>query len=59
MKKIIAIILSVVMIIGATAAVYAAAPVDGTYQVAVTLQGGTGRTSVKAPCTLTVSGGGV
>lgn len=57
MKKIIAIILSVVMIIGATAAVYAAAPVDGTYQVAVTLQGGTGRTSVKSPCTLTVSGG--
>lgn len=57
MKKIIAIILSVVMIIGA-AAVYAAAPVDGTYQVAVTLQGGTGRTSVKSPCTLTVSGGG-
>lgn len=57
MKKIIAIILSVVMIIGATAAVYAAAPADGTYQVAVTLQGGTGRTSVKSPCTLTVSGG--
>lgn len=57
MKKIISIILSVVMIIGATAAVYAAAPADGTYQVAVTLQGGTGRTSVKSPCTLTVSGG--
>lgn len=57
MKKIISIILSVVMIIGATAAVYAAAPADGTYQVAVTLQGGTGRTSVKSPCALTVSGG--
>lgn len=57
MKKIIAIILSVVMIIGATAAVYAAAPADGTYQVAVTLQGGTGRRSVKSPCTLTVSEG--
>lgn len=57
MKKIIAIILSLVMVLGATAAVYAAAPADGTYQVAVTLQGGTGRTSVKSPCALTVSGG--
>lgn len=57
MKKIIAIILSLVMVLGATAAVYAAAPADGTYQVAVTLQGGTGRTSVKSPCTLTVSEG--
>ena len=45
MKKIISIILSVVMIIGATAAVYAAAPADGTYQVAVTLQGGTSQTA--------------
>lgn len=34
MKKIIAIILSLVMVLGATAAVYAAAPADGTYQVA-------------------------
>ena len=57
MKKIIAIILSLVMVLGATAAVYAAAPADGTYQGAVTLQGGTGRTSVKSPCTLTVSEG--
>lgn len=57
MKKIIAIILSLVMVLGATAAVYAAAPADGTYQVAVTLQGGIGRTSVKSPCALTVSGG--
>lgn len=57
MKKIIAIILSLVMVLGATAAVYAAAPADGTYNVAVTLQGGTGRTSVKSPCALTVSGG--
>ncbi len=57
MKKIIPAILAVLMIFSSTAAVYAAAPADGTYSVATTLQGGSGRTSIKSPSTLTVSGG--
>jgi hypothetical protein len=57
MKKIITVLLTVLMVLGSTAAVYAAAPADGTYSVATTLQGGSGRTSVKSPSTLTVSGG--
>ena len=31
--------------------------IDGTYQVEVTLSGGSGRAAVTSPCTLTVSGG--
>ena len=43
MKKIITIFLCVFMIIGGEAAAYAAAPADGTYSVAVSVSGGTGR----------------
>ena len=57
MKKIITVLLTVLMVLGSTAAVYAATPADGTYSVATALQGGSGRTSVKSPSTLTVSGG--
>lgn len=57
MKKIIACLLSLIMIIGTTAAVYAAVPADGSYSVSVNLEGGTGRVKIKSPCTLTVQGG--
>lgn len=57
MKKFVTVLLTVLMVFGSTAAVFAATPADGTYSVATTLQGGSGRTSVKSPSTLTVSGG--
>lgn len=57
MKKIITILLSLLMIVGTTAAVYAASPADGTYSVSVSVSGGTGRATIKSPSTLTVSGG--
>ena len=57
MKKIIACLLSLIMIIGTTAAVYAAVPADGSYSVSVSLEGGTGRVKLKSPCELTVQAG--
>ncbi len=57
MKKIITILLCVFMIIGGAAAAYAAAPADGTYSVAVSVSGGTGRATISSPVSLTVSGG--
>lgn len=57
MKKIIACLLSLIMIFGTTAAVYAAVPADGSYSVSVSLEGGTGRVKIKSPCSLTVRDG--
>ena len=57
MKKIITIFLCVFMIIGGEAAAYAAAQADGTYFVAVSVSGGTGRATISSPVSLTVSGG--
>lgn len=56
MKKIIAILLSVLMIIGATVVSYAVTPADGTYSVSVSMTGGTGKARITS-ATLTVSGG--
>ena len=40
-----------------TAAAPAETLADGTYSIAVTLEGGSGKTSVQSPCTLTVTDG--
>lgn len=56
MKKIFTILLAVFIIMGATAASFAATAADGTYSVSATLNGGTGKATITS-ATLTVSGG--
>lgn len=56
MKKIFIILLSVFIVMGATAASFAATAADGTYSVSASLSGGTGKATITS-ATLTVSGG--
>ena len=56
MKKFIAVVSSLIMILCMSSVAFAANPVDGSYQISVGLEGGTGKMKVES-CTLNVSGG--
>ena len=56
MKKFIAVVSSLIMILCMSSVAFAANPVDGSYQISVGVEGGTGKMKVES-CTLNVSGG--
>ena len=56
MKKFIAVVSSLIMILCMSSVAFAANPVDGPYQISVGVEGGTGKMKVES-CTLNVSGG--